>query len=150
MSLHTLITAAMLTFVLTGCDGETGTQPAGGGGTGGEGGAGGAGLTLPECPHVSQCAIGKPDDGKSQCDDGNPSTADRCDPASFCSGVCSHKTVECDHFDRDVIQAEMCGDGNECTVDRCDVSNECINVVLPDGTPCNMGMAACQAGACID
>lgn len=76
-----------------------------------------------------ECAVGAADDGKADCNDENPSTADRCVPIGTgggfkpsCGSVCAHVKVECDGLDDAAVQALRCDDGDACTVDKCAVS----------------------------
>jgi hypothetical protein len=99
------------------------------------------------------------------CEDGNPCTADGCNPAQGCvyapvpngsscadgnacngaetcgGGVCTPGT------------ALTCDDGNACTADACDEGTGCVNAPLADGTSCSdgdtcNGAEMCGGGIC--
>jgi hypothetical protein len=87
----------------------------------------GHGDTIGECP--TGCT------GVTDCDDGDPCTADAC----ATDGTCTSAPAECN-------------DGNPCTVDRCDTAMGCVTAAAT-GTTCDDGndcttADACAAGAC--
>jgi hypothetical protein len=66
------------------------------------------------------------------CNDGDACTTDLCD-----AGQCVHDPVVC------------ADDGEECTAEICDSVSGCGSVSVEDGTSCDGGAGACQAGACV-
>ncbi|HEV8201545.1 MAG TPA: hypothetical protein VGS03_16135, partial [Candidatus Polarisedimenticolia bacterium] len=74
---------------------------------------------------------------ETSCDDGDPCTVDRCDPA----------TVQCVH------PAVVCDDFSPCTVDSCEPGLGCRFAPVPDGIECGtnpcMSPSLCQAGECV-
>jgi hypothetical protein len=64
------------------------------------------------------------------CDDGDPCTADSCDPAT---GGCVNAPIDCD-------------DDNPCTIDYC-TQDGCHNDPAPVGTPCPGGECD-ESGIC--
>jgi len=117
--------------------------------------------------HLYQCIAGcaRCVNAPAQCDDGNPCTADRCDPTV---GVgCTHTPNPgpvCDDHKpcttNDRCQADgvcrgepNCNDGNPCTKDVCTVYG-CAFTAKPNGTSCSDGNACtagdtCQSGQCV-
>jgi len=97
------------------------------------------------------------------CDDEDPCTDERCDPAT---GSCStaFNVEACDDgdscTDNDTCaqgtcagQPIQCGDGNVCTTDTCDPALGCV-FVPDDGAPCSLNdvcsiATACLGGACV-
>lgn len=68
------------------------------------------------------------------CDDGNPCTADSCQPNGFCNNEPDDGLVP--------------DDGNPCTTDKC-VSGEAQNTSVPDGTGCGLNnQLQCENGSC--
>lgn len=114
--MRALLSACFFVLAIAGCHNkcENGT---------GSGGAGGG----VECGFTSECDPTKPPhEGKEDCDDDNPNSADRCIKVGDClAGVCAHVLVECDTFDPIETQKVMCDDLDECTEDRCGKSNVC-------------------------
>jgi hypothetical protein len=128
---------------LTACNGETESL--------GEGGAGGGVTFAPTamCPLVGACRLDSARDGKDDCDDGDPFTADRCVPRSPCGlGVCVHRDAQCDIADPIAVSAAACDDGNDCTADRCEAGNVCIHHTIANGQACTNG--TCDDGECVD
>ncbi|MBN2195321.1 MAG: hypothetical protein JW751_21060, partial [Polyangiaceae bacterium] len=98
-------------------------------------------------------------------DDGNPCTADTCDPvagvanppvpngtdctdADACNGVETCQEGACTAGTPPVID-----DSNPCTTDSCDPASGPVHVALPNGTSCSdgdmcNGVETCLAGAC--
>lgn len=111
----------------------------GGDGGGGEGGAGVGGA--PVCQFETECDPAAPFDGKLECNDGDPGTADRCIATGSCGGVCAHVKVLCDAADSAAIQAVVCDDRDPCTNDRCGIS-ACVHT--PIGSP----ECTCITNAC--
>ena len=111
------------------------------------------------CDEVGECVAGAP----PQVDDGNPCTADSCDPTtgvhhapvadgtscgggSACSGVQQCFSGECV-----AVAAAVVDDGNPCTVDICDPSTgEVVHVLAPAGTACPELDACHDEGTCDD
>ncbi len=112
------------------------------------------------CADAGVCSLGACVALGSPCDDGDPCTADTCEPGLGCvhtpgpagpcddedpcttgdqceDGVCLGKPVPCD-------------DGNACTLDSCDSqSGSCLHTPAPNGTAC--GETACaEGGVCED
>jgi hypothetical protein len=102
--------------------------------------------------------------GAIACDDGNPCTADACDPTSGCThevtaGVsCSDGKVcngdeTCDAGGACQPGTPLlCADGNECTADSCDDGTGCVfDASANDGQVCmesGCGSSVCAGGAC--
>lgn len=100
---------------------------------------------------LDECAV------DSDCDDGNPCTAEVCDlgGGGVCAGSALPDGTPC--VDGNLCNGdETCGggaclpgvpliclDGNECTADICDFVLGCQFPALPDGTPCTGG--TCQS-----
>ena len=109
------------------------------------------------CDGAGACAGG----GSVSCDDGNPGTADRCDPATggasapVASGTacgdgdaCNGDEV-CDGAGVCVMGTPLaCDDGNACTADACDALSGCANDPVAAGTSCDDGDACTMADAC--
>jgi len=100
------------------------------------------------------------------CTDGNPCTADVCDPIAGCINTALPNRSACDNGDpctRDDIciagscisgSALSCVDSNPCTVDSCVTGFGCVNVLAPNRTPCEDGNLCtandlCVAGICV-
>jgi hypothetical protein len=97
------------------------------------------------------------------CDDGNPCTADTCDPASVtCASVSLSDGAVCDLGGQPgecgagvcvglTCDDVDCDDGNPCTADSCDsVRVVCASAPVADATPCELDgdPAMCEAGVC--
>src|SRR5204863_12632 len=99
------------------------------------------------------------------CDDGNPCTADTCDPVSGCqhSNVgngtpCPDATVcngaeTCQNGACTAGTPLNCDDVNPCTIDTCSATFGCQHTPVVNGTSCTdatlcNGDETCQAGAC--
>ncbi len=108
------------------------------------------------CKKGGACVGGVCQGADVDCSDGNPCTADSCDPAT---GQCVNAAVDgatCDDGDpctlASVCQAgscvgsvkNTCDDGNACTVDTCEPGVGCKHAPLP---PCDDG-DACTDDAC--
>ena len=121
------------------------------------------------CAGVDQCeATGE------TCDDGNPCTANNCDPvdasctnpadpaangttcttnpgnATLGDGVCDASAPASDGYCRDVNRCDTvdCSDGNDCTDDVCDLADgSCSNPDFVAGTQCDGG-AGTGSGVC--
>ncbi len=138
-----------------------------------------AGDSCTHAPQASLCADGNACNGEERCDsvagclpgpglecgDGNPCTADGCDPVSGCRNTavtngtaCADGTV-CNGAEN--CQAGLCvagtplvcSDGNVCTADQCDPASGCSHPAVANGTPCPDadrcdGAETCQAGTC--
>lgn len=96
---------------------------------------------IPDCPADATVI-----EGKKACDDGDPSTIDRCVIVSDCGGVCENTPGECDPLDSERVQHERCEDGNECTDGRC-VETGCIQLPFSGGV---CGLGTCLDGVCVD
>lgn len=97
------------------------------------------------------------------CDDGNPCTAETCDPAS---GLCDVVVLDGSSCDAggdagvcvgssclSVCEAVGCDDSNACTSDVCEPSTgACTYEAAPEGTPCDAGGAPgfCTSGICVE
>jgi len=113
------------------------------------------------CTNGDSCEAGACVGQALSCDDGNPCTADVCDPLSGCiyanldgstcddgnscttSDTCSGGTC--------AGIAEGCDDGNACTTDSCDpVSGECVHTAIScdDGNACTTDSCDPATGAC--
>ncbi|MSP92257.1 MAG: hypothetical protein EXR79_10720 [Myxococcales bacterium] len=95
------------------------------------------------------------------CGDGNPCTADSCDPLKGC--VFAPVTSACDDGSVCTVadscaaglcasgKALVCADGNACTLDACDTKKGCVFTFLSapcsDGNACTTG-EKCAGGAC--
>ncbi len=86
---------------------------------------------------------------RRHCDDQNPCTADKCDPAIGCrssaddSRTCNDGSA-CTTGDRCVQSlcvgsAVSCDDGNSCSHDICSPAFGCANYAKPDGAACSDG-----------
>ena len=109
------------------------------------------------CDGAGACAGG----GSVSCDDGNPCTADLCDPATGCASapvasgtacgdgdVCNGDEV-CDGAGVCVMGTPLaCDDGNACTADACDALSGCANDPVAAGTSCDDGDACTLDDAC--
>jgi len=94
------------------------------------------------------------------CDDGNVCTDDSCDPQTgLCINTPVTVTTSCDFLglpglcsgDTCVSACELtdCSDGDACTDDVCDPNTAtCSNPPSADGSVCDAGFGACQAGVC--
>ncbi|MCO4760837.1 MAG: hypothetical protein KC502_04995 [Myxococcales bacterium] len=80
--------------------------------------------------------------GKKACDDGNPCTADSCDPKT---GQCGIKPT--DNCAKKCTQASDCFDGNPCTLDVCTQAGTCSVTLSQDGLVCAEGRS-CSSGLC--
>jgi len=110
------------------------------------------------CTEGDACAGGKCAEGKAKvcADDGNPCTAESCDPGVGCvalaaAGPCTDGDV-CTEGDacadgKCLGKAKVCNDGNPCTDDACDKLKGCTTPAKADGAVCGTG-AACAAGVC--
>jgi len=118
------------------------------------------------CNGAETCQGGLCTDGADLgCDDGNPCTADRCDPLLGCRADPLPDGTSC--ADADLCDgAELCaagacapgtaldcGDDDPCTANACDPALGCTLGDAPDGTTCSDGDEctagdACQAGLC--
>jgi hypothetical protein len=119
------------------------------GGAGGEGGAAGGvpvGGGFPAICQLDECDPAGPKEGKLECDDADPKTADRC-IATKCGGACAHVKVECDGADTGAVQAAVCDDGDPCTVDRCAVSS-CEHLPKGECNPCVATACASAEAEC--
>ncbi len=100
------------------------------------------------------------------CEDGNPCTADSCDPIRGCVHEPVATGTPCDDGDRCTTMdacrnvgtcaggpPRLCADGDPCTADACDPAVGCTHTTAPNGTMCNdfdactMG-DTCVAGVC--
>ncbi len=122
------------------------------------------------CNGIAHC------DGSGACqtgsapslDDGNPCTADACDPISGVSHVVLAQGTSCDadaNVCNGAAQCDALGvcqvqlaptvdDGNPCTADACDPVSGVSHTPLANATSCNDGNActvadSCQNGACV-
>jgi len=109
---------------------------------------------------LGECVAGQPPD----CDDGDPCTADGCDPATGCHSQPAPDGTPCTDNDLcngdDVCRngvctsgpAPDCDDRNPCTQDGCDAFTGCVHTSYPDGMACGggaCGEAFCSAGQCL-
>ncbi len=95
------------------------------------------------------------------CDDGNPCTADTCNPNQGCQFE-PQEGMECDDGDPCTVAEVclagncqgtpvLCNDDNPCTDDTCDSGGGCTfaanQAACDDGSPCTVG-DTCKAGEC--
>ena len=114
------------------------------------------------CTENDQCKQGicVPGPGKI-CDDGNPCTADSCDPASGCTKtaddgkLCDADGNACtlaDHCEGSTCTAGkpvVCDNTNPCSKASCDaISGKCVGKSLQDGAPCEDGTVCTQGDVC--
>ena len=110
------------------------------------------------CDGAGMCLSGAP----LESDDGNPCTADSCDPVTGVSNVAVAAGTSCsngDACDGDETcdgaggctpgSAPGVDDGNACTADFCDPSGGVTHTPLPSGTSCGDG-DACNGGETCD
>jgi hypothetical protein len=110
-----------------------------------------------ETCQAGSCSAGTP----PNCDDGNPCTADSCDPVLGCENPPVTDGTACADADLcngdETCQAGVCSsgtppdcnDGNVCTVDSCNASLGCQNSPALDGSACDDGDACTTGDACI-
>jgi RHS repeat-associated protein len=111
---------------------------------------------LETCDGAGMCLAGAP----SALDDGNPCTADACDPAggvthaplptgiSCSDGNACNGVETCDGAGVCLAGAPLVvDDGNPCTADACDPAGGVTHSSLPAGTSCSGGNA-CDGAAC--
>lgn len=123
---------------------------------------GGDACSGPQCSPASGCLpSGTNVPPASQCDDGNACTVDSCDLAGGCThtnalmgSACNDDSVctSGDHCAAGLCIAAMtdsCSDGNPCTQDSCSPQTGCHFKVLPDGAPCDDGLACTVGGECL-
>lgn len=120
----------------------------------------GGGLCGPATCSDGECQYDDP----MFCDDGDPCTADGCDPASGCHSQPAPDGTPC--TDNDLCNGEDtcrngvctsgpapdCDDRNPCTQDDCDAFTGCVHTSFPDGMACGggaCGEASCSAGQCL-
>ena len=114
------------------------------------------------CDGAGTCVTGAPLD----CDDGNPCTADSCDPSTGCqhtplpySTSCGSTDFctgyqYCDGWGECLTYTMSCDDGNPCTADSCDSITGCQHTPLAPGNACTTdkcaGTQTCDAaGQCV-
>ncbi len=116
------------------------------------------------CTGAGVCALGVCAKGpRLSCDDGNPCTADQCDPVQGCvqtptSGTCDDGDActgvgQCSLGMCQRGQGIICDDGDECTADTCKAGIGCTTLPRSD-FPCSDGDACtindtCRNGACV-
>ena len=127
------------------------------------------------CPDCSANCYGPCDaDTLAGCDDGNPCTADACDPQGGCRHIpmadgaeCGARTCDASlNWTKATCQSgtctgssivQVCNDANVCTVDACDPISGCSYAAVTDGTECGLrscdgsltyNRQACVAGSC--
>ena len=115
------------------------------------------------CTINDVCADGACAGGpQANCFDGNPCTADMCDPATGCyhedvEGQCDdgNACTTGDQCSEGVCAATGlvdCDDGNACTKDSCQLDGQCLNAAIDgscsDGDPCTAN-DFCQEGLCV-
>jgi hypothetical protein len=114
------------------------------------------------CTEPDSCQQGTCTGPQKSCDDGNPCTADSCNPAAGC--VHGNSNDECDDgnacttgescFDGLCAGGSPvdCDDGNACTVDSCNPAAGCAHgnstAECDDGNPCTVG-DSCALGQCV-
>jgi len=114
------------------------------------------------CTLNDLCAVGKCVPGATMnCDDGNPCTADSCDPKTGCSHLPGNDGAKCDDgnacTNNDLCASGKCAgnelvscdDGNACTSNICDPLAGCKFPSVQDATPCNDGNACTPTDACV-
>lgn len=100
-------------------------------------------------------------DYELDCDDGNPCTADSCDPELGCSSddvdddtECSTATICAGTCDAGTCVGGTpidCRDDDPCTVDRCDPDRlDCVDETRPDGAWCDDSDQCTTDGVCVD
>ncbi len=118
------------------------------------------------CSTASLCLAGQCKSGKAtDCDDSNPCTDDKCDPANGC--VWQPNSAKCEDGNPCTagevckngkcpagvaVDAKIaCDDSNACTEDACDAKLGCTHknnvLACEDGSVCTKG-DACNGGAC--
>ncbi len=122
-------------------------------------------LPATACDDANACTVGDTCLGQTcvgairTCDDGDPCTADGCDPASGCTTPAGNDGASC--TDTNACTAEdacangvckgspvVCNDGNPCTDDACDVALGCV---APFNTAsCDDGVACTHTDTCVD
>jgi hypothetical protein len=120
----------------------------------------GGGLCGPAACSGGECEY----EDSLDCDDGDPCTADGCDPAVGCLSQPAPDGTPCTDNDlcngddtcKDGVcvagQAPDCDDRSACTQDDCDPHTGCVHTNLPDGMACGggtCGEASCSAGQCM-
>ena len=113
-----------------------------------------------QCTLTDACVSGEcVGTGELDCDDGDPCTADGCDPAAGCT----HEPFDGPCDDGNVCTADEacsggrcvpgrptdCNDGNPCTRDRCMEGTGCFSEPL-SGTGCVLSHDNCPIGECHD
>ena len=119
--------------------------------------SGGPCLDSNACAQDKHCSSGSCQGAPVLCGDGNPCTADSCDPVKGCvftlkSGPCSDGNA-C--TTGDVCKEGVCGgiggidcnDWNPCTSDMCLAEAGCVHQILA-GLPCDDGSACTLGDAC--
>lgn len=83
-------------------------------------------------PFEPECWEGTAAEQKADCDDGDPTTADRCAIASEAGGICAHVPVDCDALDPIKVSAELCGreHPSPCASWRCRGNNTCLRIAI--------------------
>jgi hypothetical protein len=98
----------------------------------------------------------------TDCDDGNPCTADTCNAAGLCQSAPVANGLPCDDgnactFGGSCVAGTcgapvVCNDGNPCTTDTCDpATGACTStaVVCDDGNPCTTDACTAATGGCV-
>jgi MYXO-CTERM domain-containing protein len=118
------------------------------------------------CNGLETCWGGVCTTTPTECDDGNPCTADSCQAGVGCRNTPVQDGLPCPDGDacngEEVCQAGACrapgpldcDDGNPCTQDSCEPLGGCRSVPWPDGRECGqgdvcLGAGLCQAGRCV-
>lgn len=95
------------------------------------------------------------------CTDGDPCTADRCEPSVGCVYDPAPEGTPCSDGDActggDRCEAGACtpgsavdcGDDYVCTTDSCDPATGCMNVPMPVGTSCGLNAVCEDTGKCL-
>jgi len=112
------------------------------------------------CTQNDRCQGGTCQGAPRNCNDGNPCTADTCEPSTGCvrtpvpSGAPCNDQNACTVGDACIRgacvggSAVPCPSSGPCTVGSCDPTRGCIQLNAIDGTPCGPNGLVCFSGVC--